>query len=94
MDQKDNQRKLVFGFLIFGTIFILFMIFVIWLSSGEWRSREGVVIELSLAMKVIITIGLLLLLLVSYWMYNHQKKLDMMKSQKKITGRLKNGDGR
>ncbi len=76
MNKKGDQRKFVFWILVIATIIVLIVIIAMWLGYGQLTDRQGNVVEATIAKKILITFGGIVVLLLGYWFYNHQKKLD------------------
>ena len=76
---KKGQRSFVLGLLVIGTIAVLIAIPAMWFGFGELRNSQGELIEITTPYKILITVGGLLLLIIGYSLFNHQKNSDERK---------------
>lgn len=78
MNKKANQRKPIFWVQIVGVLIGLVILLGIWLGwFVEYSNNRGDTLEITLGVKIIVTIVILFIFAVTYWQHNHQKKLDV-----------------
>ncbi len=76
---EKTQKDFVFGILIVVTFAFLVGITTMWLDFGTFTNSQGEIIQTTIAHKLLITFGGLIILLISYLFFNHQKNLDKKK---------------
>ena len=74
-----TQKNFVLGILIVVTFAVLVGITTMWLGFGTFTNSQGEIIQPTTAHKLIITFGGLIILLISYLLFNHQKNIDKKK---------------
>ncbi|MFH1307323.1 MAG: hypothetical protein ABIH72_00545 [archaeon] len=73
----ENQKTFVKWLMIIGFILIVLVLISMWLGYGQLSNNQGENVGMTLTVKIIVTIVALLLILLSYWQYIHQKNLDL-----------------
>ncbi len=81
MNKKGDQRKFVFWVTIIFSIILVIAVIAMWMgyiTQLDQRVAGGKTqtIEVTLTIKIIATIIVAFFILMGYWQYNHQKKLD------------------
>ena len=77
MRMETNQKVFVKWLLIFFAVLIFVSIICIWVGCSCFTESSGRKIEIDFFTKIIVTIIGIVVILIGYWQYNHQKKLDM-----------------
>lgn len=73
---KRGQKNFVFGILVVTAIIVLIVIIAMWMNLGTLKNNRGKIIEPTIAHKLLLTFGGIIILLVGYLLFNHQKNLD------------------
>jgi hypothetical protein len=76
MLNKRGQKNFVFGILVVVTIVILIVIIAMWMDLGTLKNNQGEIIEPTIVHKLLLTFGGMIILLIGYLLFNHQKNLD------------------
>lgn len=72
----ENQKTFVKWLLIIMTLVYIIIVFSMWLGYGKITDSEGNLVEATLGVKFIITLGGALLVGGGWFLFNHQKKQD------------------
>ena len=72
-----NQKKGIKTLLIIATALIILILILMWSGFGTMTNKEGNEIESTSTLKIIMTLGALILIFLGWILFKHQKNRDI-----------------